>query len=142
MFTARYELLCVKSRLLALQSQNSAAKTNSSPLLHYSDSPFPITSLSAFLGALPCYQRTLNRRTSGHSLEDFRVANFLFHHLLSRLKRLSNQDRCKIVLNCGQAAELHGLLAKSNLMVRAACRGDQMLYWVKNCGVSCGGKFK
>ena len=75
-------------------------------------------------------------------MEDFRVANFLFHPLLGRLRRLNNHDRCETVLNCGQAAELQVLLKKSNRIVRAACRGDQMLYWVQNCGVSCSGKFK
>ena len=142
MFTARYELLCMKGTILAFQTQNSAPKLNFSPLLHYTDSPFPITSLSALLNDLPCYQRTLNRRTSGHSLENFRVENFLFHHLIGRLKILSNQDRYKIVLNCGQAAELQRLLMKRNRIVRAASKGDHMLYWVQNCGVSSRVKLK
>jgi hypothetical protein len=112
-----------------------SAKFNFSPLLYRPDSPIPITSLSALPKVLPCYQTTLTRRMSGHSLENFRVANFMFHPPLGRLKRLNNQDRCKSVLNCGQAAELQGLLTKGNRIVGEACRGDQMLCWIQHCGV-------
>jgi len=38
----------------------------------------------------------------------FQSSIFLFHLLLGRLKRLSNQDKCKTVLNCGQAAGTAG----------------------------------
>ena len=132
----------MKGRLLALQTQNSASKLNFSSLMHFPDSPLPITSHSSLLKDLPCYQPTLTRRKSGQSLENFRVANFLFLPLTGRLERLNNQGRCKTVLKCGQAAELQVLLTKSNRIVRAACKGDQMLYWVQNCGVSCSGKLK
>jgi hypothetical protein len=104
-FTERYELLCVKGRLLVHQTLNSA-QNNLYTLIHRPINPLCITPTSPLRKVLSCYQPTLTRKTSGHSLENFIAANVLFHPIQGRHKRLNNQDRRKTVRNIDQTTEL------------------------------------